>query len=76
MFTSIEQIEEWVMGEVKKHFPTVHILKSGYPMCGFSLALATHWPEGNSWVSFLDPEVSTKVTCEFCKQEHASHRPS
>jgi hypothetical protein len=75
-FESFEELEGWVMAEVKKAFPTVHILKSGYPMCEFSLALATQWPAGNSWVSFLDPNVKERVTCEFCKAEHSAIRPS
>ena len=75
---SAQEVEEWVMGEVSRLFPPViHILKSGYPMCGFCLAAPGDWPKGNTFVSFLDPNAATQTTCEYCKEEHAAtYKPS
>jgi hypothetical protein len=74
---SATEIKEWIMGEVERLFPPViHILKSGYPMCGFSLALPGDWPPGNTWVSFLDPDAAQESTCNDCKHELAACKPS
>ena len=76
MFTSVEQAEAWIMGAIEHFFPTVHILKSGFPMCGFNLQVPGDWPHGNTWVSFLDPDVRTEATCKECLEAHSAHRPS
>ena len=56
------------MSEVNRHFPVVHVLRAGYPLCGFSLARPSEWAAGQKWVSCLDPEVHTKATCDDCRE--------
>jgi hypothetical protein len=69
--------EEWVMGEVERYFPTVHILKGNRPMCGIFLRAPGSWPQGHTFVSFLDPSVLTDSTCTDCKEAYAqAHQPS
>lgn len=65
---STEEVIELVMSEVNRHFPIVHVLRAGYPLCGFRLDRPEAWPEGHKWVSCLDVEVSQKVTCEDCRE--------
>ena len=78
MLTTLQEVEEFVMSEVNRIFgaPCVHILKGGYPMCGFSLALPEKWPPGHTWVSFLDPSLQSDATCADCKAEHSAYKPS
>lgn len=50
---------------VDEAFPVVHVLRSGYPLCGFSLALPERWPPGHRFTSSLEPE---KANCPDCKE--------
>jgi len=61
------------MAELNQRFPIVHILKGGFPLCGFSLKLPEHWPDEHKWISYLDKEVH-KATCEDCKKEYERDR--
>lgn len=63
-----EQILEAVMSSLNEHFPIVHVLRGGYPVCGFCLALPENWPAGHTWISFLTPEANHKTTCDDCRE--------
>ena len=63
-----KQILETVMSAVNEHFPVVHVLRGGYPVCGFCLALPERWPQGNTWISFLEPQATQKTTCDDCRE--------
>jgi hypothetical protein len=77
VLTTLQEVEEFVMTEVKRLFPSVvHVLKGGYPMCGFSLALPEQWAPGNTWVSFLDKDLSTHANCPDCLEAHSAYKPS
>lgn len=77
MFASVKEVKDFIVGEIERFFPTVHILKSGYPMCGLFLKPPSSWPSGHTWVSCLDPHAQTDATCPYCKEEHlASTKPS
>lgn len=41
----------------------VHIMRKGYPLCGFSQSLPKFWPTGHSWVGL---ENKQQATCENC----------
>jgi hypothetical protein len=75
--TTIKEVEAWVMAEVDRIFgaPCVHVLKGGYPMCGFNLKL-TEWPAGHTWASFLAANIREIATCTDCLEAHASYHPS
>jgi hypothetical protein len=49
--------------------PIVHILRRGFPLCGFNLKIPKLWPDGHEWISYLDKDVCTLATCEDCKRE-------
>ena len=57
-----------VMGAVNEHFPIVHVLRGGYPSCGFNLQRPEKWPAGHKWVSWSDPDKGSKVTCPECTE--------
>jgi hypothetical protein len=42
----------------------VHVLVTGYPLCGFSNALPKDWPVDHRWVSTTD---SKDANCPGCK---------
>lgn len=44
----------------------VHVLMSGFPLCGFSQALPRDWPDGHRWVSIAHPD---QATCPGCKSK-------
>jgi hypothetical protein len=54
---------------IDEAFPVVHILRGGYPLCGFNLARPEYWPPGQTWISCFDPEVRVRCNCEDCKEE-------
>jgi hypothetical protein len=62
-----------IMQEIGIHFPIIHILKGGFPLCGFSLHLPEKWPPDHKWISYLDPQVH-KATCDDCKTEFEKDR--
>lgn len=64
-----EEVRDFIVGLLDQSFPVVHVLRGGFPLCGFSLHLPENWPVGNTWVSFRDPEVRMRVTCTDCKDE-------
>ena len=39
---------------------TVHALKHGLPMCGFSRELPADWPDGHAWISFQEWELNKR----------------
>lgn len=41
----------------------VHVLKGGFPLCGFSDEQPGRWPYGHTWVSIVDPR---EATCPGC----------
>lgn len=43
---------------------TVHILRHGMPLCGFSRDVPRDWPPGHLWVGLDD---QTMATCLGCK---------
>ena len=57
------------MSVLDKTFPVIHVLRGGFPLCGFSLALPEKWPPGHKWVPFQDPEARRKTSCPDCKAE-------
>lgn len=40
---------------------TIHILRNGLPLCGFSSLVPNDWPPGHSWVAL--PELADCVDC-------------
>jgi len=56
------------MSEVDRHFPVIHVLRAGYPLCGFNLALPERWPSGHKWISCLDENAMQKTTCDDCRE--------
>jgi hypothetical protein len=42
----------------------VHIMRHGFPLCGFSTEAPEHWPEGHRWLR--DDQARHKITCEDC----------
>jgi hypothetical protein len=77
VFKTVQEVEDFIVGEIERFFPTVHILKSGYPMCGLFLSSPSSWPPGHTWVSYLDSDAQLSATCPYCKEEHlASKKPS
>ncbi len=45
---------------------TVHALREGLPLCGFSRDVPVNWPEGNFWTSAENVKC---ITCPTCKAE-------
>lgn len=66
--TQFSEAVDLIMSEINRHFPIFHVLRSGYPLCGFNLALPESWPPGHRWVSHLDARVHHVTTCEDCKE--------
>lgn len=62
------EVLPFIMSEIDRHFPVTHVLRGGYPLCGFRLDRPGSWPEGHRWVSSLDVEVSKKATCDDCRE--------
>jgi len=42
---------------------TVHVLRQGLPLCGFSTEVPANWPPGHTWTHEDDCE---HVTCPEC----------
>lgn len=51
----------------------VHILKHGFPICGFSRDLPVKWPLGHLWVAFNSPEAA-EATCGVCIRDFDAYR--
>jgi len=49
--------------------PAVHILRAGWPLCGFSKELPENWPKGHKWVR--ETEASGKGSCRGCVERRA-----
>lgn len=44
---------------------TVHVLRAGLPICGFSDRVPMYWPPGHVWVTY--GQGVRDVTCEKCR---------
>jgi hypothetical protein len=66
--TQFTEAVDFIMEEINKRFPIVHVLRAGYPLCGFRLDRPEGWPTEHRWVSCLDVEVSQKATCDDCRE--------
>jgi hypothetical protein len=55
--------------------PTVHILKTGLPLCGFSKLVPREWPTGHYWVSIQDPARFRRVNCTGCQEAIKKEKP-
>ena len=61
---------------------TIHALRHGFPLCGFTTAPPNEWPTGHFWVSWLEWEAAiasrqwkAKELCVKCV-EHLDREPS
>lgn len=43
----------------------IHVLRYGFALCGFSVALPRDWPEYHRWVPLENWE---QATCQWCRQ--------
>lgn len=72
-FSEANRLGEYV-AEISQ---TVHILKHGRPLCGFSNKVPALWPDGNAWISCL-PKMNLdeskleegQIFCGQCKQSY------
>jgi hypothetical protein len=52
---------------------TVHLLRHGLPLCGFSTKVPGEWPPNHVWVGAFAEMVGLKepqVPCEGCGRQH------
>jgi hypothetical protein len=50
--------------------PVVHILRHGFPFCGFSDEVPKDWPPGHTWISFddaLEGDEALRVAAFVCQ---------
>jgi hypothetical protein len=60
--TSGEVLCNWILGEFNP--VRVHILRRGFPVCGFTDKPPAEWPGGDRWVGDDDQAA---VTCTGCR---------
>lgn len=52
---------------------TVHVLRSGFALCGFSLELPHAWPDGHFWCDLED--WAEQASCQECRAAARSRKP-
>ena len=63
------ELKKFILDEIDRLFPVVHIMRGGYPLCGFNLNYPCFWPQGHTWIAYTEKVAKEKVTCEQCKEE-------
>lgn len=46
----------------------VHVLREGFPVCGFSREVPAKWPEEHSFIGINDVNKLSDITCPHCRE--------
>jgi len=52
---------------------SIHILKHGLPLCGFTREPPVAWPAGHAFIGFTHPEAKEQADCDDCIKVYDGH---